>query len=310
MATGSYSTKGVWQYGEDDSESTFSGLLNKLASSTSNVLPTVCTSSTRPGTPYTGQVIYETDTSRTYIYNGSAWKFTTGLAAPQKVADNTERGTLFPSPVQGNQVFNNTTKMRETYYDAVGSPARSAGWYSGQDGGLVPIIPPTVTVGSGSASVSANGNVSFTGATSIMLNGIFTSAYDHYKIFFWSAQASASLHTWQFGYNGTPITSGYYGAGLIVGYVTALAANGQQNNQGFGYFNGASITSALTSEMTIYPNSTSALFKCESYTNGNATRSLYGYNIGGGANNPTDIKLYTHNGVTFSGTVEVYGIRK
>ena len=35
MATGALDANGIWQYGEDDSETTFSGLLNKLASSTS-----------------------------------------------------------------------------------------------------------------------------------------------------------------------------------------------------------------------------------------------------------------------------------
>lgn len=33
----------------------------------------VCTSSTRPSVPYAGQVIYETDTSRVYVYGGSSW---------------------------------------------------------------------------------------------------------------------------------------------------------------------------------------------------------------------------------------------
>lgn len=35
MATGALDTNGIWQYGEDDSEATFSALLNKVASSTS-----------------------------------------------------------------------------------------------------------------------------------------------------------------------------------------------------------------------------------------------------------------------------------
>jgi len=34
MATGAPGTNGVWQYGEDDSEATFSALLNKAASTT------------------------------------------------------------------------------------------------------------------------------------------------------------------------------------------------------------------------------------------------------------------------------------
>jgi hypothetical protein len=41
---------------------------------TSNLArPGVCTSTTRPASPYEGQVIYETDTDRTLVWNASAW---------------------------------------------------------------------------------------------------------------------------------------------------------------------------------------------------------------------------------------------
>jgi hypothetical protein len=33
----------------------------------------ICTSSTRPASPFEGQKIYETDTSREYLWDGSAW---------------------------------------------------------------------------------------------------------------------------------------------------------------------------------------------------------------------------------------------
>lgn len=48
--------------------------------------------------------------------------------------------------------------------------------------GLVPVVPSSVAVGSGSGSVGTNGFVSFSGATSIRLNGIFTSGYMNYRI--------------------------------------------------------------------------------------------------------------------------------
>jgi hypothetical protein len=35
--------------------------------------PGVCTSSTRPASPYTGMTIYETDTNKMLVWNGSAW---------------------------------------------------------------------------------------------------------------------------------------------------------------------------------------------------------------------------------------------
>jgi hypothetical protein len=50
--------------------------------------------------------------------------------------------------------------------------------------GLVSIVPTSVAVGSGSASVGANGAVTFTGVSSISLNSCFTSQFNSYKIVF------------------------------------------------------------------------------------------------------------------------------
>lgn len=38
-----------------------------------SVKPGVCTSSTRPASPFTGQMIFETDTNRVAVYTGSSW---------------------------------------------------------------------------------------------------------------------------------------------------------------------------------------------------------------------------------------------
>jgi len=44
--------------------------------------PGVCLSTTRPASPYEGQVIYETDTDKTLVWNGTAWVFlSTGTAS-------------------------------------------------------------------------------------------------------------------------------------------------------------------------------------------------------------------------------------
>jgi hypothetical protein len=48
--------------------------------------------------------------------------------------------------------------------------------------GLVEITPSTVSVSGGSGSVSTTGVVSFTSASAISLNNVFSSTYDHYKV--------------------------------------------------------------------------------------------------------------------------------
>jgi hypothetical protein len=48
------------------------GLSNYLPSSRL-IQPGVCTSTTRPASPFEGQCIFETDTDRMLIWNGSSW---------------------------------------------------------------------------------------------------------------------------------------------------------------------------------------------------------------------------------------------
>ena len=60
----------------------------------------------------------------------------------------------------------NTTQ----YYDG-------AAWVSvGTTPGLVPMVPSSVAVGSGTGTASANGQLTFTTASSVSLNGVFTSS--------------------------------------------------------------------------------------------------------------------------------------
>ena len=44
-----------------------------ISNVSSNLRPGICTSTTRPTTPYEGQVIYETDTNRVLVYDSAAW---------------------------------------------------------------------------------------------------------------------------------------------------------------------------------------------------------------------------------------------
>lgn len=57
----------------------------------------ICTSSTRPASPWEGLEIWETDTDRNYIYTGSAWRYTYGgndpTAARAYASGSTSVGT-------------------------------------------------------------------------------------------------------------------------------------------------------------------------------------------------------------------------
>lgn len=54
--------------------------LSTVLGAQSLVQPAVCTTATRPASPYTGQAIYDTTTASQLIWNGTAWTGTGGLA--------------------------------------------------------------------------------------------------------------------------------------------------------------------------------------------------------------------------------------
>lgn len=75
--------------------------------------PYQATSSTRPSSPWTGQHVYETDTSLEYVYNGSSWQqvlggTSIGNSGLVYVAGGTLSLTTTPTNVTG--VFNSTYK--------------------------------------------------------------------------------------------------------------------------------------------------------------------------------------------------------
>ena len=59
------------------------------------------------------------------------------------------------------------------------------------DAGLVQLMPSSVAVGSGSSTVNGNGQVSFSGASSVSLNDVFSSTYDNYRIIITSISATS-----------------------------------------------------------------------------------------------------------------------
>ena len=73
---------------------------------------------------------------------------------------------------------------------------QTADW--GSRAGLAKIVPSSVAVGSGTGSSDSLGNVTFSGASSVSLNGCFSSTYDNYRITFQPTAlagiADADLH--------------------------------------------------------------------------------------------------------------------
>jgi hypothetical protein len=102
--------------------------------------------------------------------------------------------------------------------------------------GLNAIIPTSVSVGSGSASISTAGQVSFTGASSVSLNDVFSATYDNYRILLRLTAASADLNVnFRFRVSGADnSTSNYSRVGWYVGSDSSSGASVSINQAQFG----------------------------------------------------------------------------
>ena len=192
------------------------------------------------------------------------------------------------------------------------SAAGTSTWSTPTPGGLVQLIPSSVAVGSGSGSVDANGAVTFSAASSISLNGAFTSTYDHYRIILNISTNSAGgyLNLRLRASNADLTTSDYFSAVIQAAFgSTALGNDNGGNSQStwnrFGYLDSSLPANIQTDLSSPY------LSQYSFFTNYN-TRTGYGHQSAGGvykATTPADgITIYPASG-TITGTVRVYGYK-
>lgn len=107
---------------------------------------------------------------------------------------------------------------------------QTADW--GSRAGLAKVIPSSVAVGSGTGSADSLGTVTFSGSSSVSLNGIFSSTYTNYRVLFNATNATSnSAITMRMRASGSDATgSNYYRAGTFnynnSATVSALNASG------------------------------------------------------------------------------------
>lgn len=231
-------------------------------------------------------------------------------AAPRTVASASARDALFPSPVQGNSVFRSDLGYEERYYAAYNSSTNPggrtpAGWYAGQDGGLVPIVPTSVAVGSGSASVSATGLVTFTGASSVQLNSVFTTNFSRYRfvIMYTGGNGSSALNMRLTDSSASAFTSNsyqWYGALIDYANLSRLGGSGQTQVQISPITSAGSVFCDMGFASGVaYPYATMS----SAYNNG-STLVNWWFN----SNAVAGMTVFPSAG-SFTGTIQVYGYR-
>jgi hypothetical protein len=216
-------------------------------------------------------------------------------------------------PFEGQTIYETDTDLVKAYNGAswvtIG-PAAS---------GLVPIAPTSVTVGSGTGTASTNGTVTFTGATTVLLNGIFSSTYTNYRIVFQAYGVSnANNLRARISLAGTVATAGQYTAGFeAVDYSSAAAwtyiGGGGSVHAAMGWLeNGATTASALAFD--IYNPAVAVKTWWNGFTTGANAGTANSGGIVMGQHEATTAydgwQFFNSAGTNMTGTVSVYGYAK
>lgn len=178
--------------------------------------------------------------------------------------------------------------------------------------GLIPVIPTSIAVGSGTAVTNSGGMVTFSGVSSVSLNGVFTSTYNNYRImlrcgngnlgaatYFRLRSAGADRSNSNYYYGGYMSREGgtltaWSGNSSTVFDVNRLWNGDQGTTSAMEVFNPVDATKATGFSSTSWSNDASGGF-------GNAFEGLHSIN-----NTNDGFSLWLSSGV-FSGTVSVYG---
>ena len=169
-------------------------------------------------------------------------------------------------------------------------------------------IIPTSVAGTG-VTVGASGKVSFTASTSISLNGIFTSTYDHYKVEIYTTASSTAVLRVVLRSAGTDATAANYDYTLL--YANSGSPSSATVAANANWTLNASISSTVMKhnlELTnpFLASMTTAIGRSVAYAS--AVAPLIG-NFGGGHRLSTsyDGLTFTTSTGSLTGTIRVYG---
>jgi hypothetical protein len=181
--------------------------------------------------------------------------------------------------------------------------------------GLRNVVPTSVQVASGSATVNANGLVTYNGITSISVNGVFTSTYTNYKIILHQMRSNTANTAVKFRLRsaGTDYTGNqYYTNGTIQSGATApsnysalniswidLGAQPSSGSDNYGIFTGDLSSPASNTTMKTLSGS--------GYGYGTSVQAIAASGLVGITSSHDGFTIFTNTTATFNGAISVYG---
>jgi hypothetical protein len=177
--------------------------------------------------------------------------------------------------------------------------------------GLVELTPSTISVTGGSGSISATGSVSFTSASAISLNGVFSATYDTYRIFYNTTHSVDSGTTLRLRASGTDASTTAYEWQRLRATSSTVSTTYAGSQTSFDVIVNASGTSLQLGQITLFdPFKASA-----SYLTLDSTYCVNSASIGqiGGRHNvSTSYDGFTLlvNAGNMTGSVSIFGVNK
>lgn len=172
-------------------------------------------------------------------------------------------------------------------------------------GGLAPATPTSIANSGGSASLTGN-TVTFSGVSSVSLNGCFTGDYDNYRVLVSVTNGSTADTYMRFRSAGTDATGNNYAyRQFVIGSSTAIYAG---TGTLFGISSGA--TTACKSSFDLFDPSAATYSRAILSAVSNGVTGLYITASEHQLNTSYDgLTIYPSTG-TMTGTVSVYGYRR
>lgn len=251
-----------------------------------------------PTSPTDGQVYSG------YYYDAAlnAWKASPISAGPIAISDTAPAGAI-----HGDMWYKSNDGTTYIYYN----DGNTSQWVEVRSEvatsqiGLVPIMPTSISVSSGTASSSSN-TTTFTGVGSISLNGIFSSTYSHYRIILSAFQSTTNTSLYKFRNGGGDVSGALYYFQEVYATNTTIGASGfaNQTSGRFGYFN-ANTWSTQVIDVTDPATTVVTQFVSSQGRSGPVSvQNIGGYNDASVFSGLTLIA----NG-TLSGTVQIFGYK-
>lgn len=170
--------------------------------------------------------------------------------------------------------------------------------------GLVPVIPPTVSVSGGTATANTSGRVTFTSATSISLNDVFTQSYRNYRFILTASNTATSSIYYRMRTAGADNTSTNYKYSVWITRQDTTTVPLGATASTFGWLADTDTTLGHASGDIINPRETGRTM-VNNFGSGRTLVSSYGTNILDISNAFSGITFFPAAG-SFTGSVQIF----